>query len=161
MTSRSDLPNLKRQSLWPVAIATYFLLAFCGVVTFICWAVHQNVDLVSRDYYRDEILYQQQLNTVNRTRPFQNELLLVYNAAEQKVTLSLPIVHARLRPTGTIQLYRPSDARLDRTELLHIGPAGRQEIDASQLLPGLWKIRIKWSVGGEEYFADESVVIGG
>jgi len=42
-----------------------------------------------------------------------------------------------------------------------LGNAGRQQIDARELRPGLWRVRIRWTAGTEEFFRDEAVVIAG
>jgi hypothetical protein len=43
---------------------------------------------------------------------------------------------------------------------LEVDAAGRQSLDARDLRPGLWKVRIQWAVDGQEYFTDQSVVLG-
>jgi nitrogen fixation protein FixH len=62
--------------------------------------------------------------------------------------------------SGNIQFYRPSAINLDRQVKLEPNREGIQTIDASSLLPGLWKVRVSWKAGNEEYFLDEKVVIG-
>ena len=36
-----------------------------------------------------------------------------------------------------------------------------QSLDASALKPGLWKIRVSWTVGQQDYFIDQKIVIPG
>jgi nitrogen fixation protein FixH len=157
----SPSPVLVRpcRSLWPVFIAAFFLLAICGVITFITWAVHQNMDLVSRDYYKEEILYQQQIDTLKRTHQLGGEVSAGYNREAREIAVMLPIAHS-LKASGTIKLYRPSDARLDYSVPLLLKPDGTQKIRAADLRPGLWKVRIQWNAGGQDYFFDQAVVIG-
>jgi nitrogen fixation protein FixH len=144
--------------VWPIAIGAFFLFAICGVITFVTWAVHQNMDLVSRDYYREEILYQQQIDNLRRTCQFSGEVSARYDGKAREIVVTLPIAHS-LNASGTIQLYRPSDASLDHSVPLLLKSDGSQKIRAGDLRPGLWKVRIQWSAAGRDYFFDHPVVI--
>ncbi|HSH17350.1 MAG TPA: FixH family protein, partial [Verrucomicrobiae bacterium] len=63
------------------------------------------------------------------------------------------------QPSGSIQIYRPSDAALDRQVEFAPDTTGAQRIDAREMVSGLWKLKITWQVGGEEFFVDRVVVI--
>jgi nitrogen fixation protein FixH len=95
---------------------------------------------------------------VAHTRSVKREISVRYAAGE--IDIALPAGHARQGPTGSIQLYRPSDASLDQNVALAVGKDGDQKIDATKLRPGLWKVRITWKVGAEEFFFDQSIVVG-
>ena len=144
-----------------MAITGYFIVAICGIAIFITWAVRHKMDLVSQDYYRDEILYQQQIDRINRTRLFAKDASVTYDPIQQTIIVALPAAHVVQQPTGGIQLYRPSDARLDHAETLVLMADGTQHLNAKNLRSGLWKIRIQWTVAGQDYGLDQSVVIGG
>jgi nitrogen fixation protein FixH len=58
-----------------------------------------------------------------------------------------------------VQLYRPSAEKLDRQLKLEPDRNGVQRIDAGSLSPGLWKVRVTWSVERQEYFMDQNIVI--
>lgn len=146
------------RSFWPYAIMIWMAIFATGVFSFIVFAQRNHVDLVGADYYAQEIQFQKQIDRVANTRAVKREVSIRYAAGE--IDLALPAEHARQNPTGTIQLYRPSDASLDQQVLLEVGSDGGQKIDAKKLLPGLWKVRVTWKAGGEEYFFDQSIVVG-
>ena len=127
---------------------------------FITWSVRQGMDLVREDYYHEEMLFQKQIDTVNRTRAFTRETAIRYDGPAQAITIQLPAEHARQGVTGRIHLYRPSDARLDRHLKLAIDDAGAQRIDTAHLQPGLWKVRTQWSANGHDFYVDRSIVTG-
>jgi nitrogen fixation protein FixH len=60
---------------------------------------------------------------------------------------------------GRIQLYRPSATGLDRVVKLQLDNKGSQTLDASSLLPGLWKVRVQWTAQNQDFFADKSIVV--
>ncbi len=130
----------------------------------VSWAVvatHNNMDLVRKDYYEEELRFQKQIERVNRTAQLRKDITVTSDAAAQSLMLRLPAEHNGAKPTGEIHLYRPSDASLDRTITLQVNESGLQRIDTSKLRNGLWKLRATWKVNNEEYYFDQSVVIGG
>jgi nitrogen fixation protein FixH len=159
MNAKPTLNPVFSRSMWPVAITLYFVAAFCGVVTFIVWSVHQNQDLVSSDYYEDEILFQNKLDALNRTLPFGKDVSITAIKDQQSIAVKIPQSHARLGPTGAIHFYRPSAAGLDFTIPLSIGQDGMQLVSQKQLKSGLWKVRIEWEVDSKQYLFEKSMVI--
>jgi nitrogen fixation protein FixH len=154
-------PQKRSPSPWPYAIAGYFVVFISFLIVFITWAVKQNMDLVRPDYYAEEILYQRRIDTVNRTRPFAKEIAVAYDAASKSIQLRVPAQHARADFAGKVHLYRPSDAQLDRNLTLQPNQDGTQAIDGRMLRPGLWKVRLEWKAGGEDFSFDQSVLIEG
>jgi hypothetical protein len=49
---------------------------------------------------------------------------------------------------------------MDRTVKLEPDANGVQRLDAVGLAPGLWKVRVSWTVEHQDYFLDQKVVVG-
>ena len=62
--------------------------------------------------------------------------------------------------TGRIEFYRPSAAGMDHTVKLTPDAKGVQRVEAADLAPGLWKVRVSWTVRNQDYFLDQKVVVG-
>ena len=150
-----------KRNPWPYAIVAFFFVFIGFIAAFITWGVRQNTDLVSKDYYADEILFQNQIDTENRTRPFSSEVAVNYDSTRRAITIRVPAEHARVRPTGRIYLYRPSDARLDRDISLSTDAGGVQSLDSSRLPPGLWKVRLRWKASGQDFYFHQEIIIDG
>ena len=150
-----------KRSLWPYAIAGYFALAIIGIAIFITWAVRQNMDLVRPDYYEHEILFQKQIDAISRTRPFVRDLTMAYDFGQRSLLVRVPAAHVGEQFNGTAHLYRPSDAKLDQTIELKPGRDGRQTLNAARLTPGLWKVRLDWTSGGESFAFEQTIIVGG
>jgi nitrogen fixation protein FixH len=129
------------------------------LAAFVVFAVRQREDLVRRDYYEAEVLYQQQLDRANRGQSVSREVAITYEAAAQRVTIQLPPAQAHLHPTGRINFYRPSDASLDHTTPLVPDANGVQHVNAAQLRPGLWKVHLHWTVNDQEFYFDQTIVV--
>ena len=148
------------RNLWPLGIIITFVLFFAGTVGLVVMACSQKVDLVSADYYEQELKFQGRIDRVERTRHAASQATVAYDAARQCITVSLPADQARHEVSGRIELYRPSAAGLDRAVKLEPDANGVQRLDAAGMAPGLWKVRVSWTVENQDYFLDQKVVVG-
>jgi nitrogen fixation protein FixH len=147
------------RSFWPLGIIAAFVLFIAGIATMMVLACRSNGDLVSRDYYEQEIRYQSHMDALKRTQDLSSKAGIAYEAASDSVRITLPPEHARAGTRGRIELYRPSAAGLDRTFQLQLDSTGVQTLDAANLRDGLWKVKVFWAFGGQEFSADQNVVV--
>jgi nitrogen fixation protein FixH len=146
------------RNLWPTSIVVFFVLAITFIISFIVWSLRQRDDLVSADYYEREVRYQAQLDTLNRSQALAVTTVVTFEPAQQTIVITLPPPQTQ-GATGSIHLYRPSDARLDRELPLALTADGTQRLDAKRLRDGLWKVRVKWNANGQDYFLDQPVIV--
>jgi nitrogen fixation protein FixH len=149
-----------RPNLWPFGIITAFALFIAGTASLIVLACANRTDLVSADYYEQEIKFQGQMERVRRTQALGMPSRITYNAAAGRIVISVPGLQTTGSVSGRIQLYRPSAAGLDKSMRFSPDSQGFQSVDATKLAPGLWKVRVHWIVEHEEYFAEETLIIG-
>lgn len=149
----------KRRSLWPYALIGTFVVFISWLAAFAVLAVRNSMDLERADYYEQTIRYQDQIDRAARAARLQGELAVAYEPGTGTVQLRMPVEHARRNASGTITLYRPADANLDRDFALDVDAAGAQSLDLAGLPTGLWKLRVTWQVDGVEYFADSTIVV--
>ena len=155
----TDTPEKPRRSLWPIAIVAYFVAFISAMVAWIIYASSQKMELVGDDYYEREVLYQREIDAAARAR--KEGANVAYQAGEEWITVRLPAAHKAAEATGTIQLYRPNDSRMDRAIGLALAADGSQRVDASALAPGRWKLRVSWRVHGQDYLVDQPLVVAG
>lgn len=152
--------KIKSRNPWPIAIIAFFIVFASFLATFVVWALGQKQDLVTENYYEQEIRYQEQLDRLNRTQAQAVQTTVTFDAVRHCIVINLPAAQAA-GASGKIQLYRPSNARLDHEVPLAINAGGMQTLDAKAMAAGLWKVRIHWSVNGQDYFFDQAVVVTG
>jgi nitrogen fixation protein FixH len=155
-----NLQEIKRNP-WPYALVAYFAVFITSIVSYAVFAVAQRQDLVRSDYYEEEMRFQKQMERVQRSGSLPATIGLTQGPVGRSLVISLPPSHVGRASSGTIELYRPSDSRLDRNLPLAAGADGVQRVDAAGLNDGLWKVRVRWTVDQHEYFSDRSLVIGG
>jgi nitrogen fixation protein FixH len=156
---KTDSSPLSHWDPWPVSIIAFFTVAILGCGTFIAFCSRHPADLISPNYYEEEVRYQGQIDRLQHTQQRATLATVTYDAGRKLISVFLPPDHAGARPSGQIQLYRPSAVNLDRHLKLELNPSGLQTIDAVTLLPGLWKVRVSWSVDHRDYFIDQKIVV--
>ncbi|MGO8698466.1 MAG: FixH family protein [Limisphaerales bacterium] len=155
----STPPAPAGQNPWPIAIVCYFIIFIAFIAWFITFAMRQKMDLVRDDYYDQEIRFQQQIDRAQRTQSVSTQVTIAGDAANHFISIGLPREQAAQSPAGTILLYRPSDASLDQQFALKLDADGVQRLDVHALLPGLWKVRVQWTIGGQDYSFDKNIVL--
>jgi hypothetical protein len=148
------------RNLWPWAIVLTFVLFISGTVSLVVMACSQKVELVSQNYYEQELQFQGQLDRMNRTSRLAVPASISYDPIRRLIAISLPPEHKGRMVTGHIDLYRPSAAGQDRRLTLQTDERGIQSLDAAHLGAGLWKLRLSWQVDDREYFHEQQIVIG-
>lgn len=152
-------PTNSTRSLWPIALFATLATFACGIATLVTVSIHSDEDLVSKDYYEHEVRFQNRIDSQERTAAFGEQLGVRYDAVKANLELRIPTEHASKHATGTVKLYRPSDARLDRELPLNVNAAGIQDVSTAQLASGLWKLRITWQVDGQEFYSEKPIVV--
>lgn len=151
--------NAIRTNPWPYAIIGWMLLFGTGMAAWLVVAIRNDPELVRPDYYEQEIAYQQQIDRLNRTAAVRSEISVAYENARQQIALRIPAAHLADKLSGTIQFYRPSNAKLDFKLPLAVDASGLQSVPTVKLQAGLWKVRVSWTSGGQEFFHDQSIVL--
>ncbi len=144
---------------WPWGIVAAFGVFIAGTLGLIVLALFNNQDLVTADYYEQELRYQQTLDSRARAAALGAEAGVSFDPDTRRLSLILPPRHTQDRPAGAIQLYRPASAREDRQLPLDPDEAGRQELDVSELAPGPWRVRVEWWYDGQPFTLEHRLVI--
>lgn len=141
-----------RPWLWGTIII-YSLFA-SSTLGFVFFASSQKVDLVSEDYYKQELQYQQHIESVKRTGADAKKL--TWNVASDGSTIDFQIPTAA---TGTITFYRPSTSKLDKS--FAIGPAadGVQRIPVTAIERGFWKVKVSWKENENSYYEEADLTL--
>lgn len=118
------------------------------------FTMKQDIFLVSEDYYKQEIKYQDQIDRITNANALEQPLMINYLKSENKIEIIFPKEHADAGINGHIVLFRPSDARLDRKFEVKHDDLGRQLIQVNDFQRGNWKIKVSWESSSNEFFKE-------
>lgn len=152
-------PTAHTRSHWPYAIIAVFVL-FAGYIGYLVQqAARTSVDLVSPDYYRQELAYQQRMESVARTAALPAPVQLRYEAATQLLTVQLPARMSGQRIQGQIHFFRPSNQGLDFILPLQPTAELQQRLSTARMLPGLWRVCLDFTADNHNYFVEEKIIL--
>ena len=157
MTPQASSPS--RRTLWPYAIIATFVLFAAYIGYMVQQAMHSSVDLVSADYYQQELAYQQRMETVARTAALPVAVAITHEAAVSQLHLQLPPSFAGKRIEGQLHFFRPSDLTLDFTLPLQPSADLAQRISTQKMARGLWRVRLDFTADGQAYFLEKDLTI--
>jgi hypothetical protein len=152
-------PTQPRIEPWPIGIAGFFVVLIAALATWVVVAQRNREELVSADYYEQEVAYQQQINRLRRSADSGVVIGFVPFGQGGVIRIAWPLASRPGEAQGRVRLYRPSEAALDREVPVLVGADGVQSIDAGALKPGLWKVRVHWGPEDSGYYAEGSVVV--
>jgi nitrogen fixation protein FixH len=148
------------RNIWPYAIVATFVLFAAYIGYMVQRAMRTNVDLVSADYYQQELAYQQRMDSVARTAALPAPVQVRYEGAAQRLTLQLPAALARQKVQGTLHFFRPSDQRLDfKLPFAPTCDSAQQRLSTRKLQPGYWRLRLDFTAGDQQYFLEKELTI--
>ncbi|MFS4482868.1 FixH family protein [Hyunsoonleella sp. 2307UL5-6] len=140
---------------------TGVVLAFVGFISFILYfIITMNVnnkydhDLVSEDYYADELQYQNDINKLENSKTLKTNLSYVKSADGLIIQFPKHINYKAI--TGKVFLYRPSNKQLDFETVISLSNS-HLLIPDKRLVDGRWNIKIDWQYSGKSYLFKESI----
>ena len=111
-------------------------------------------DLVTDDYYNEEVEYQQHIDNRTRAKQLGNIML---QSEQGKIAIVFPEAFNGQSATGKLHFYKPDNAKIDSQFDLSVDSNNQQLIDVSAFPRGLWYIKIEASINNEGYYWEESI----
>jgi hypothetical protein len=141
---------------WGTGIVISFILFITMIFIFIYLGSREPSDLVTEDYYAQELAYEDVIRAKNMVSPFADSILLT--KAEQSITLVIPTMYVR-GAEGTVHFYRPSDAQLDQLYELDTDVQGHQLFDMSRFTSGKYVVKVSWQKNGTSYYWENDLYL--
>jgi hypothetical protein len=140
---------------WGLRITFLYVGFVVMILALVGLTMRQKVDLVSKDYYEQELRYQDKIDKINRTRELAEQL--TWGVKSDAITLLFPSTLVDKHISGTIFFFNPSDASKDKNVVIQINSKGEQTIPTEILHKGHYKMQINWASGKEEFY-NEGVI---
>jgi len=139
-----------------VAVVAFYVVFALSTVGFVVFAMTQDVELVSNDYYARSLQHDSHMRAVANADALGSSLRIeVDNAAHAVRVQWPPSTAARLR--GTATLYRPASARDDRTVAIETTGDGGMALTTTGLAAGHWRLQLQWTADGRDFYAERDL----
>jgi len=136
-----------------IVITTIIFMAYILVLVRLC--MKNDIELVDKQYYKQEIEYQVQIDKIKNGRLPESQMSWQYDAAAKLIELSMNQKNA----IGTILFMRPSNGKLDKNMTIETDKNGKQLISSAWMDKGMWKVKVNWSDGQKDYFKEQTLII--
>lgn len=149
---------MKFKISWPtgiiIAMSAFiiFILSFVYKATFMTEYDHH---LVSEDYYKDELNYQQEIDKLNKAATLKEDVTLTKVA--EGLLIKFPAEFDPEKITGTISFQRPSNDKIDFELPIKLTTADYLIAD-DNLVQGIWNVKIEWVINGTAYLFKEKLM---
>lgn len=136
---------------WGVKIALLYVGFVILIITMVGMAMNQKVDLVSKDYYEQELRYQDKINKSKRSLALIEPMTWQVNPGT--LVLKFPKQFKNKTVKGTVYFFRPSDEAMDTRINFVVQDTSRSGyLNTVKLKPGLYKMQIDWQANDQEYY---------
>lgn len=132
------------------------IILYCSFVVFMLTMVYltaqEHFDLVTPDYYAQELKFQQVIDGKNNYHALQERISV--KQTETQVQISLPASNTNIEK-GEVYFYRPDNAKLD----LRIPIQNQLALQKTTFSKGMYQIKTSWVIGAKAYFNEQSLYI--
>lgn len=142
---------------WGTGIAIFVGIFILFILTFVYKCTQQNIDLVSTNYYDQEIQYQKQINRLSNSSDLQTKVAVVVGIGV--VTIQFPDTFENSKLIGKIAFFKPDNAANDFEVTLKLNEKLTQQISTEKLPSGRWNIKISYVDGVKEYYSEEKILL--
>lgn len=139
---------------------TGIVIAMVAFIVFILSFVYKTIaiekyqhELVSEDYYKDELHYQQEIDKLNNAAKLSKNITLTNS--EKGVSIHFPEDQDYTKIKGSIFFQRLSNKKLDFSQNIVLDSSNIL-ISNTNLVEGKWIVRIEWKIDNQEYLFKES-----
>jgi hypothetical protein len=139
-----------------VKITLLYLSFVALILTLVFMSFNQKVELVSKDYYAQEIAFQDKIISINNERSLNGSIY--HEIIGKEITLTIDSTLYRKDLEGTIVLFRPSDSSKDLKIKMNFNNC-KQIINEPSLIHGAYKLQLSWVSNHTKYFKEEVIFI--
>lgn len=136
----------------------FLYVGFAGlIIYFVTRSMNEKVDLVTPDYYAQELKFQDKIESINRNNELTSALSIDYSDAGIIITYPSDLQNKTI--TGAINIFRPSDKSKDQTIEITPDKEMKQTINTTSLSKGMYRIKVDYEVDGAGYYSEKQIVI--
>ena len=138
---------------WGQKLIIVFMV-FAGGMAYLAYrCMHVSTELVSKEYYKDELKYQDIIDGTKTANALSGRVELSQQGPV--ITVQLPDEMRHQTVSGNIWFYCAADASRDRHIPLATNEEALQQIDKNVLLPGVYTVKFDWTSNNKNYHTEQ------
>jgi len=142
---------------WGQKLIMVFIVFAIGMIYLVYRCIHVNTDLVTKEYYKDELKYQDVIDGTRMANALSGRVQL--NQDNEAITVQLPAEMKNERVSGKIWFYCAADAKKDRHISIEMDADAMQQISKKVLRPGSYTVKLNWKSNNKNYYTEQTLTI--
>ncbi len=142
---------------WGHKIIIVFVAFAAGILTLVTKSMRTRIDMVTPDYYSEELKYQQVIDGKENAGRLSAPVSI--SQEDTGVRISFPRELRSQPVTGKLTFYRPSDSGKDILIPLQPDVQGQQFINRGLFIRGQYKVKVAWTMNNLPYYQEQLVNI--
>lgn len=139
-----------------IIIAFVAFIAIMG--TLVTVAMKQDFYLVEKEYYKEELAYQDVIDNMNNFNDLDVKPEIEFNEIQKTLTLNFSQENKPI--DGLVHFYRVDNPNLDRKiTLAENGSETSYIFDLKEMTKGQYLLKLKWKDSSMEYYTEKPVFI--
>lgn len=141
---------------WGNKLVGVFIVFIALIGTLVYKSINSSFDLVSKDYYKDELRYQETIDAQKSAAQFSAIEVAQNNEA---VTIQFPEEIKDKKVDGEIWFYSNADASKDIKFKIEVDTNGLMIIAKTQLIKTKYTVKINWQIATTNYYSEKSILV--
>lgn len=137
-----------------IIVSFVLFVAFIGTLVTVC--IRQDINLVTRDYYQDELTYQDQIDRLNNTKELIEKPSI---KVIDDTNLEISFTQFNEIEKGKLQLFYPANEKMDKHYNVAPSNEKHQYYTLSNLPKGMYRARLQWTMHGKEFYVEEIIYL--
>ena len=142
---------------WGNKLLLTFIVFACGIFYLVYRAMHVETELVSKEYYKDELNYQQVIDGIKTANQLSTAVMITQQ--KENIVVQLPAEMKNEKISGNIWFYCAADEKKDKHVAMQFSPDAMQMIDKKLFSPGSYTVKFDWDSNNKHYHAEEPLTI--
>lgn len=141
---------------WGYKILTVYVLFVAGIMFLVFKTTQEKVDLVTKDYYEQELMYQDRIDQSARAASLSSGLS--YQVNDGMVGIKFPPEMNGKSIEADVLLYCPSDKQKDISKKMETTNA-ELALAFPASYKGMFELKIHWKADGSDYYSSHKFFI--
>jgi hypothetical protein len=142
---------------WGNKLLLTFIVFGAGMGYLVYRSLSTNYELVEKDYYKQELRYQQVIDGTNRVNQLSSAVKI--KQTDAGIILELPQEMKEQDISGDVLFYCAYDKTKDKKIAFQPGSNGVQAFPPNTVSPGKYTVKINWFSEGKNFYAEQLLTV--
>lgn len=142
---------------WGNKLIVVFIVFAAGMSLLVYRSLSTNFELVEKDYYKQELRYQQKIDGANEANNLTGVVSLKQD--ETGILLQLPDEMKEKNLSGEVWFYCAYDEKKDKKFPMQTNKDATQLFKLEEIEPGKYTVKINWKDGDKNYYSEQTLTV--